>query len=220
MIRQPFYTLIPVGLIPRSLLRGYLFLLVLLLLANVSIAQAVQAPDVLVKNTTEKMLTALDEQSKELEEDPSLIYGLVSEIVLPHFDFIRMSRSVLAQNWKKASREQKLSFVRAFRTLMVRTYAVALLEYTDQKIHVLPAKLKPGDKNVTVRMEVLQKGKPSVMINYRLRLKKKGWKVYDIVVDGISLIANYRTSFASEIKQQGLDALIARLKKHNQKADG
>jgi len=205
MMRQPFYMLI---------------LPALLLLANVSLVQAAQAPDVLVKNTTEEMLAALDEQSKELHENPSLIYDLVSEIVLPHFDFIRMSRSVLAQNWKKASREQKLSFVRAFRTLMVRTYAVALLEYTDQEIHVLPVKMKPGDKNVTVRMEVLQKGKPPVMISYRLRLKKKGWKVYDITVDGISLIANYRTSFATEIKQQGLDALIARLEKHNQKASG
>ncbi len=205
MMRQPFYTLV---------------LSALLLLVNVSLAQAAQAPDELIKNTTEEMLAALDKKSKDLQENPSLIYGLVSQIVLPHFDFIRMSRSVLAQNWKKASREQKLSFVRAFRTLMVRTYAVALLEYTDQKIHVLPAKLRPGDRNVTVRMEVLQKGKPPVIINYRLYLKKKGWKVYDIAVDGISLIANYRTSFASEIKQQGLNALIARLEKHNQKANG
>jgi len=210
MMRQPYYKLI---------------LWVLLLLANIGLAQAVEAsnveaPDVLVKNTTEKMLSALDKQSKALAEDPSLIYDLVSEIVLPHFDFIRMSRSVLAQNWKTASREQKLGFVRAFRTLMVRTYAVALLEYTDQKIHVLPTKLKVGDKNATVRMEVREEGKPPVMIKYRLRLKKKGWKVYDIAVDGISLTANYRTSFASEIKQNGLDALIARLEKHNQKADG
>ncbi len=204
MMRQFFYTLI----------------LTPLLLLNVSLAQAVQAPDVLVKNTTEKMLAAMDEQSKALEEDPALIYSLVSDIVLPHFDFIRMSRSVLAQNWKGASREQKLGFIRAFRTLMVRTYAVALLEYTHQKVHVLPVKLKAGDKSVTVRMEVQQKGKPPVTINYRLGLKKKGWKVYDITVDGISLIANYRTSFAAEIKQQGLDSLISRLKKRNKKAEG
>ena len=204
MMRQFFYSLI---LIP-------------LLLLNSSLAQAVEAPDVLVKNTTEKMLAAMDEKSKDLEEDPSLIYSLVSEIVLPHFDFVRMSRSVLAKNWKSASREQKLGFVRAFRDLMVRTYAVALLEYTNQKIHVLPVKMKAGDKNVTVRMEVLQNGKPPVIINYRLGLKKKGWKVYDITVDGVSLIANYRTSFAAEIKQQGLDALIARLEKRNEKVEG
>ncbi len=204
MMRQLFYSLI---LIP-------------LLLLNSSPAQAVEAPDVLVKNTTEKMLAAMDAKSKDLEEDPTLIYGLVSDIVLPHFDFVRMSRSVLAKNWKSASREQKLGFVRAFRDLMVRTYAVALLEYTDQKIHVLPVKMKAGDKNVTVRMEVLQNGKPPVIINYRLGLKKKGWKVYDITVDGVSLIANYRTSFAAEIKQQGLDALIARLEKRNEKVEG
>ncbi len=198
----------------------YSLILIPLLLLNSSLAQAVEAPDVLVKNTTEKMLAAMDEKSKDLEEDPSLIYSLVSEIVLPHFDFVRMSRSVLAKNWKSASREQKLGFVRAFRDLMVRTYAVALLEYTNQKIHVLPVKMKAGDKNVTVRMEVLQNGKPPVIINYRLGLKKKGWKVYDITVDGVSLIANYRTSFAAEIKQQGLDALIARLEKRNEKVEG
>ncbi len=203
------------------MMRSLLYSLVLIpLLLNVSLAQTLEAPDALVKNATEKMLAAMNEQSKALEDDPSLIYGLVSDIVLPHFDFIRMSRSVLAKNWKAATREQKLGFIRAFRSLMVRTYAVALLEYTNQKVHVVPVKMKAGDKTVTVRMDVLQNGKPPVVINYRLGLKKKGWKVYDISVDGISLIANYRTSFASEIKQQGLDALIARLEKRNRKAEG
>lgn len=206
MILQRFYTLV---------------LSFLLLLGSVNLAQAAPlAPDVLIRSTTEEMLKALDEHSKELKQNPAVIYGLVSNIVLPHFDFIRMSRSVLAQNWRKASLKQKLGFVRAFRTLMVRTYAVALLDYTNQKIHVLPAKLQAGDKNVTVRMEVLQQGKPPAIINYRLHLNKKGWKIYDVATDGISLITNYRTSFASEIKRQGLDALIVRLQKHNQKAQG
>ncbi|NOZ37768.1 MAG: ABC transporter substrate-binding protein [Gammaproteobacteria bacterium] len=206
MIRQRFYALI---------------LPLFLLLGSVNLAQAApMAPDLLIKNTTEEMLAALKEHSKELKQDPAVVYGLVSDIVLPNFDFIRMSRSVLARNWKKATRKQKLGFVRAFRTLMVRTYAVALLEYTSQEIHVLPAKLKAGDKYATVRMEVLQPGKQPVIINYRLHLKKKGWKVYDVTVDGISLITNYRTSFAAEVKQQGLDALIARLQKHNEKAKG
>lgn len=200
--------------------RSYaLILSLVLLLGSVIPAQAVQAPDVLIKNTTEEMLAALEKHSKELKQDPTVIYGLVSNIVLPHFDFIRMSRSVLAQSWRKASFKQKLAFVRAFRTLMVRTYAVALLGYTNQKIHVLPAKLRAGEKSATVRMEVLQQGKPPAIINYRLYLKKQGWKVYDVATDGISLITNYRTSFASEIKQQGLDALIVRLQKHNENAD-
>jgi len=203
----------------------YSLVLMPLLWLNLSLVQATEtpvivAPDVLVRTTTENMLAAMDAQSKALEDDPKLIYGLVSEIILPHFDFVRMSRSVLAKNWKAATREQKLGFVRAFRSLMVRTYAVALLEYTNQKTHVSPVKMKAGDKAVTVRMDVRQQGKPAVVINYRLGLKKKGWKVYDISVDGISLVANYRTSFASEIKQQGLDALIVRLEKRNKKAKG
>ncbi len=198
----------------------YNLILSALLLLNVGLVQAHEAPDVLIKDTTEKMLAALDEQSEALKQDPALVYGLVSNIVLPHFDFIRMSRSVLAKNWNTASREQKLGFVRAFRTLMVRTYAVALLEYTNQKVHIQPVKMKAGDKKVSVRMEVLQAGKPPVIVNYRLNLKKKGWKVYDVTVDGISLTTNYRTSFASEIKQNGLDALIARLQDRNKKAEG
>lgn len=203
----------------------YSVLLLPLLWLNISLVQAsdtpdIAAPDVLVKSTTENMLAAMDAQSAALKDDPKLIYGLVSEIVLPHFDFVRMSRSVLAKNWKAATREQKLGFIRAFRSLMVRTYAVALLEYTHQDVHVLPVKIKAGDKTVTVRMDVLQNGKPPVVVNYRLVLKKKGWKVYDVSVDGISLVANYRTSFAAEIQQQGLDALIARLEKRNKKAEG
>ncbi|VAX09874.1 Uncharacterized ABC transporter, auxiliary component YrbC [hydrothermal vent metagenome] len=198
----------------------YNLILSSLLFLNLGLVQAVEAPDALIKETTEKMLAALDKQSEALKQDPALVYGLVSNIVLPHFDFIRMSRSVLAKNWNTASREQKLGFVRAFRTLMVRTYAVALLEYTNQKVHIQPVKMKAGDKKVSVRMEVLQAGKPPVIVNYRLNLKKKGWKVYDVTVDGISLTTNYRTSFASEINQNGLDALIARLEKRNKKAEG
>lgn len=201
--------------------RFYILILPLfLLLGSFNLAQATPlAPDVLIRDTTQEMLAAMDKHSQELKQNPRVIYGLVSNIVLPHFDFIRMSRSVLAQNWNKASLKQKLAFVRAFRTLMVRTYAVALLEYTNQKIHVLPTKLKAGDKNAVVRMEVLQQGKPPAIINYRLRLNKKGWRVYDVATDGISLITNYRTSFATEIRQQGLDALIVRLQKHNEKAN-
>ncbi|MCW9025218.1 MAG: ABC transporter substrate-binding protein, partial [Gammaproteobacteria bacterium] len=105
--------------------------------------------------------------------------------------------------------------------LMVRTYAVALLDYTDQKINFMPLRGELNEDGVTINTEVIQPtGKPPVAINYRLYLKRDSWKVYDIAVDGISLVSNYRTSFASEIKQDGIDALIARLEKHNKKAEG
>lgn len=181
--------------------------------------QATVLPDVLVKDTTNKMLAALTENKEELKQNPDLVYDLVGEIVLPHFDFIRMSRWVLGKNWNHASKPQKLRFIRAFRTLMVRTYAVALLEYTGQEINFLPFRGELNEKGVTINTEVIQPaGKPAIAINYKLYLKKANWKVYDIAVDGISLVSNYRTSFASEVKQDGLDSLISRLEKHNKKA--
>ena len=204
----------------KNHLSSFVLFLALSLL-QISFVQAEQKPDTLVKNTTDKMLVALKENREELKKNKALIYDLVGEIVLPHFDFIRMSRWVLGKGWKDADKQQKLRFIRAFRTLMVRTYAVALLEYTDQKIDYQPLRGEVDQKDVTVYTKVVQPaGKPPTLINYRLYLKKDQWKVYDIVVDGISLVSNYRTSFASEIKQDGLNALIARLEKHNQKAEG
>jgi phospholipid transport system substrate-binding protein len=206
--------------------RSALFTFLLWLMASVLPLQAAEsaagvAPDTLVKNTTNKMLAALTERKEELKQNSNLIYDLVGEIVLPHFDFIRMSRWVLGKNWNGASKKQKLRFIRAFRTLMVRTYAVALLDYTDQKINFMPLRGELNKKGVTINTEVIQPtGKPPVAINYKLYLKKDSWKVFDIAVDGISLVSNYRTSFASEVKQDGLDALISRLEKHNKKAKG
>ncbi|MDH5485469.1 MAG: ABC transporter substrate-binding protein [Gammaproteobacteria bacterium] len=207
--------------------RGHRFLLLaifglFLQLSSVQAgAQGKVAPDTLVKDTTDKMLAALKKNHDELTKNKSLIYDLVGEIVLPHFDFIRMSRWVLGKDWDPASKDQKLRFIRAFRTLMVRTYAVALLDYTDQKIEFQPLRGEASQDDVTVYTKVIQPaGKPPTLINYRLYLKKDEWKVYDIAVDGISLVSNYRTSFASEIKQDGLEALITRLEKHNLKAEG
>jgi len=193
-------------------------LALLCLFASTSVYAEI-GPQQLVEQTTDKMLTKLKQEREALKKEPDLIYGMVSEIVLPHFDFVAMSRWVLAKHWRRASKEQKLSFVKAFRTLMVRTYAVALLEYTDQKIHFLPLRDDPAKGDVTVRSEVKQTSKPSIIIRYNLHLKKQGWKVYDLSVDGVSLVANYRTSFATEITSTSLDALIARLEKHNTRAE-
>ena len=130
-----------------------------------------------------------------------------------------MSKWVLAKHWRTADKKQKLAFIRAFRTLMVRTYATALLDYTEQEIRYVPLRDDIGSGDVTVRTEVHQKTGQPIGIKYGLHLRKKGWKVYDISVDGISLVANYRTSFNTEIKQKGLDGLIARLETHNARAE-
>ena len=190
----------------------------LLSVSSLTYAAVEDNPQQLVQVTTDKMLARLKQNKTELDKKPELIYDYVSEIVLPHFDFIRMSQWVLAKNWRVAEKEQKIRFIRAFRTLLIRTYGVALLEYTQQKINYLPLRSDLASGDVTVRTEIIEKGKQPVALNYSLHKKDKGWKVYDISVDGVSLISNYRTSFASEIKQTSIDALIERLEKHNQKA--
>jgi len=191
----------------------------LIFTSNINAADVVNDPQKLIKATTEKMFAKLKAEKQNLDKNPELVYGMVSDIVLPHFDFITMSKWVLGKNWRTASRAQKIGFIKAFRELMVRTYSVALLEYVDSKISYKPLRDDVSKGDVTVKTQVeTEKGTP-VSINYSLHKKKKGWKVYDISVEGVSLIANYRTSFASEIKQKGLDALIARLQKHNKKKE-
>jgi len=203
-----------------GLQKGFNIVIALVLLVAGSYVSPVLAdddPQKLVVNTTDKMFAKLKAEKDNLDKNPDLIYGMVSEIVLPHFDFITMSKWVLAKNWRSASRAQKIGFIKAFRELMVRTYSVALLEYTDKDIKYKPLRDDVSKGDVTVRTQAEnEKGDP-IAINYSLHKKKKGWKVYDVAVEGVSLIANYRTSFATEIKQKGLDALIARLQKHNKK---
>ena len=193
----------------------------LLLGAGVATAATTHTgPRELVRQTTDEMLSTLKAERKLIEAEPQRLYELVNRIIVPHFDFVAMSRWVLGKHWRTATRAQKLRFVRAFRTLMVRTYATALLDYTDQEIRYLPMREDISSGDVTVRTEVIQPTGQPVAMNFRLHLRpKKGWKVYDIAVDGISLVSNFRTSFATEIKKNGLDALITRLEKRNAGAE-
>lgn len=182
-------------------------------------AEAQPGPQQLVIDTTERMLGVLQEKGAQLEQEPALIYDLVGEIVLPHFDFVRMSAWTLGKYWRRASQEQKLRFVRAYRELLVRTYGVALLEYRGQQIEYLPLREDPASGDVTVRTQVIQPGQSPIAIYYSLAERDGRWRVYDVAVDGISLVANFRTSFATEIKNSGLEALISRLEERNQKGE-
>lgn len=177
--------------------------------------QAASGPQELVKETTDQTLSRLQKDREALQQNPDGIYELVKEIITPHFDFIRISAWALGKHWRTASKEQKLRFVTAFRTLLVQTYGVVLLDYTDQELRYLPLRDDPASGDVTVRTEVIQPNGEAVSINYRLYLKNGAWKVYDISVEGVSLVTNFRTSFATEIKQAGLDSLIQRLEAKN-----
>ena len=173
----------------------------------------------LVMDTSDQVLAKIEQEKERLDEDPAFIFPLVEAIVLPHFDFVRMSRWVLGKNWRTASTEQKKQFIAEFRTLLVRTYAKALLEYTgDQKINYLPVHQGKKPDKVVIRTEIVQDGAPSLPIHYSLRQKKGAWKVVDIKVEGVSLVANYRSSFGTEIKKDGMKKLLSRLEGLNKKA--
>lgn len=175
-------------------------------------AYAGQSPDALVKETTEKVITQLSDNREALEADVSLLYQMVDEIVLPHFDFTRMSKLVLGKHWKNASDTQRQRFEQEFKALLVRTYATALFEYTGQEIVYKPFRMKENSDRAVVKTEVVPNDGPRIPLHYAL---KKGngdaWLVYDFRIDGLSMVTQYRTSYGHLIESRGMDKLIERL---------
>lgn len=179
---------------------------------------AAPSAEEIVRTTTDQVVDRLVAQKAQLQAHPELIYDLIHELVIPHFDFSSMAKWVLGKNWREATPEQRDDFVNQFRTLLVRTYAKALLEYSEEKIRFLPTEQNPDSNLVVVKSEVAQPGGAGpIPINYRLHVSEGEWKVVDVAVDGVSLISTYRGSFASEIQKSGLDALIAKLVERNDK---
>lgn len=172
-------------------------------------------PDVLVKNTASDVLDIIKKDKDIQNGDMRKISALAEEKILPHFDFERMSRMVLGKNWSKATKEQQQQFVVEFRSLLVRTYASALTKYRNQTIEYKPLRAQPTDTDVVVRTQIVQPGGQPLPIDYSLVKKDDGWKVYDVTIEGVSLVTNYRGQFATEVRQSGMDGLIQRLAEKN-----
>ena len=185
--------------------------LLLLGFSSVGFAAAV-GPDQLIKNTSEEVLGALEENKEKYKEQPEEIFSLVNKIILPHMDFRAMSKLSLGKNWRKANVDQQTRFTDAFKTMLVRTYSKSLTEYAGEKIEFLPYRPPAeGKRTVKVKTVINQGSGPKIPIDYSLRIKDDIWKVYDIKIDGISLVTNYRNSFASDIKRVGIEGLIEKL---------
>ncbi len=180
-------------------------------------AMAVTDPQALVKKTTEQVLAEISAKKQELTSNPGRIYPLIDDILLPRFDFNQISRLVLGKHWKQATKAQKNTFIKEFRELLVRTYATALLLYSGQEINYPPLEAKPDAKRVKVRTKVQDKGAGAVPIDYSLYLRKNSWKVYDVTIDGVSLVSTYRSNFNSQIKRHKLSGLISNIKQRNSK---
>lgn len=186
--------------------------------AFVNLAVAEVTPDALVKNTAEDVL-AIVKKDKDIQNgDQKKIFELAEEKILPNFDFDRVCRLVLGKNWAKATPEQQASFQKEFRSLMLRTYATALGKYRNQTINYKPFRASADDKEATVKTEIVQPGGQPIGVDYTLAKNGDAWKVYDITIEGVSLVTNYRGQFNNEIRQSGLDGLIQKLADKNNAA--
>lgn len=190
-----------------------------LLLATLISAQEV-APDTLIKTVSADVLEIVRKDRDIRNGDAKKAADLVEAKVLPHFNFSHMTQLAMGREWRSASAEQKKILSDEFRTLLVRTYSKALTEYKNQTIDYKPFAMKPGETEVKVRTEIKQPsgGKP-IQIDYYLEKVGASWKVFDIEVGGISLVTNYRESFASEIRQGGIDGLIKSLQAKNRSGE-
>lgn len=191
------------------------FLAPVLAALAVTAAAAQEGPDQLVKRVTNEVL-AIVKQDKDLQAgNPQKVVELAEAKVLPHFDFTRMTRLAVGRNWNQANDAQKEALVKEFRTLLVRTYSNSLSAYRNQTIDVKPTRMAAGDEEATVRTQVIQPGGPPIPIDYAMQKAGSGWKVYDVVVDGVSLVTTYRSSFNDQIQKGGIDGLLKTLQERN-----
>ncbi|HZV97504.1 MAG TPA: ABC transporter substrate-binding protein [Methylophilaceae bacterium] len=195
------------------------FLVSFALMAFTNFAMAEVAPDALVKSTAEDVLAVVKKDKDIQSGDQQKIFALAEEKILPNFDFDRVCRMVLGKHWNSASKEQQESFQREFRSLMLRTYASALSKYRNQTIEYKPFRAQAGDSEVTVKTQILQPGGQPIGVDYSLVKKGDTWKVFDIVIEGVSLVTNYRGQFNNEIRQSGIDGLIQKLAEKNKGAN-
>jgi len=189
--------------------------LILMLTVTTVSATAATGPEQLIRETSDKVLEEIRTNSAQYETDPQGVYDLVNTVVLPHFDFSAMTDRALGRYKDDVNEQQRPEIVNEFRMLLVRTYSSALLEYTDQVLVYLPMEGSEAEGEVTVRTEIEQAGGFPIPINYVLRNGDDGWKVLDISVDEVSLVTNYRSSFARAIKKNGVDGLIETLRARN-----
>jgi phospholipid transport system substrate-binding protein len=168
-------------------------------------------PATLVQQAAQGMLADIDRNRDAYRRDPAKIAAVVDKYLMPHFDTETSARVVLGQYWRSATPEQRQRFINAFYHSLLSNYGDALVDFTPDRLRILPARVAPGDTTATVRTEVTRKNGDRVSVNYSLRMTPQGWKAWDVVIDGISYVKSYREDFGAQIESQGLDTVIKRL---------
>ena len=172
-------------------------------------------PEELVKKVTQEIFDAIKSDKQLAAGDKQKAIKLAEEKILPHVDFEEATRLAVGRGWAQATPEQKKKLVSEFRNMLVRTYSNAITAYQGQTMKVMPVRMKPGDTEVTVQNQFIRAGGKPVLLEYSMHKIKDGWKIYDIVVEGVSLVLTYRSEFDQVVKQEGIDGLIKRLSQKN-----
>jgi phospholipid transport system substrate-binding protein len=172
-------------------------------------------PEELVKKVTQEIFDAIKSDEQLAAGDKRKAIKLAEEKILPHVDFEEATRLAVGRGWAQATPGQKEQLVSEFRNMLVRTYSNAITAYQGQTLKVMPVRMKPGDTDVTVHNQFIRAGGRPVLLDYSMRKTESGWKIYDIVVEGVSLVLTYRSEFDAVVKQEGIDGLIRRLAPKN-----
>ena len=193
--------------------------LVILILTPTAGSSEIRLPDKVVSETTAQIIDLLKANRDAYAEDHEKLYAMVHQHIAPLFDFKVITKLVLARHYKKASAEQRVQFADGFRDRLIRTYATALLKYQDEEFVFHPLSAKPEDRRVIIKTEFKRRdGGPNVSVNFRFFKGKNDWKAYDVSIEGVSMVTNYRSVYASQIKREGLDAVIEKLSQANKQA--
>ena len=187
-----------------------------LLLPAAAFAQ--EAPDALVKRVADEVLAVIKADKDVQSGNLTKVVELAEQKVLPHFDFERMTRLAVGRNWSQANDAQKQALIKEFRTLLVRTYSSSLSAYRNQTIDVKPSRVTAQDKDTIVKTAIIQQGGPPISIDYSMEKMDSGWKVYDVVIEGASLVTTYRGTFNDQVQRGGIDGLIKTLQERNRRA--
>lgn len=182
-------------------------------------ADELNDPQKVIKETSDLLYNIVKNDQDKLN-DREYIYKLVNEVIEPRVDLDKISKIVLGKYWRKATDKQKTDFQREFKGLLVNTYATAFTEFEEWTVHFLPMSIAAADKRVIVKTEIIQPSRPPVAVNYRMALNKNGqWKAYDVIIEGISMVTNYKGSFATSIKNSGgLENVIKALIEKNEQS--
>lgn len=200
----------------RVLLSVFVGLLGLVPVLSSEAGEGLSEPQAVIQDISDQLKTILQQDRERLRDDPEYAYRLANKVLAPHIDFGRVSALVLGKHWRQANSAQRAQFAEQFKRLLVRTYTAAFSEFNDWEIQHFPMQGRSDEKVVQVRTKVLRSGAQPVEVLYRMHHDDQGWKVFNVKIEGVSLVTNYRNHFNQEIRRGGMDGLIQTLKNKNE----